>query len=96
MAEQVKGRDVDYSRTITGTAGDPVRPCCDEARATGAGLQALPSVRLDEAGEVKEYGYALQPKDSPCDCKAVWMVHDWRKGHAEFVPRSQAEGGQAR
>lgn len=88
MIEQVTGRRVDYSRLITGDPGDPVRPCCDVAR--GHTIQALPSLRLNEAEEVHEVGYALQPKDSPCDCPAQWMPYDWRKGHVTFVPQSQA------
>ncbi len=70
----MSGRDVDLSHPVNG----PLGPCCALA---GADLRATPSIVVDG-----RYGYAVEPVESSCTCRAQWVPHDWREGHAEFVP----------
>ena len=75
-----QGRDLDLAHPLDLARDEPLGPCCALA---GADLRATRSIVVDG-----RYGYAIEPVESTCTCKAQWVPHDWRKGHAEFVPVS--------
>ena len=68
-----------YDPPVVASAAEPLGKCCERCST----IEAVPSVRIGDDGDMIELGYALDSTD--CDCDHRWLPHDWESGPAKFV-----------